>query len=69
MQKRMPQSTTFFDGGALNLPLECVACGGGWVVVLQHALKLALGTPAGFYLCWAWRYPDKAKLRTKAGCC
>ena len=27
----------------LSLPFECVTCGGGWVLVLQYGLKLALG--------------------------
>ena len=31
------------SSACLSLPLECIVCGSGWVVVLQHGLKLSTG--------------------------
>ena len=45
MQGPTPQSRAYFTRlqCLLSLPLECVACGGGWVVVLQRGLWLFTG--------------------------
>ena len=46
MQGPTLQSRTYFTRAlmSLSLPLECVICGGGWVVVFLCGLKL----PAGY---------------------
>ena len=43
VQGPTPLSRTYFSGALvpLSLPLECVTCGGSWMLVLWHGLKLS----------------------------